>query len=454
MFSRQHQLLAVAVMAALSLSACGKKTDLVSNAPPPAPKAEEKKSPETTLQAQNPGLGGGLEEGTAELPETPGKKTPKAPNLGGADLPPPPSLPKAPARPQPQQPGPQGNGQAEQQRPPQIRPGTVPQVADVQPAPDMNSVDRLDTYQPDDRSNLSRNLTKRLTGGRTQDGLLYTSSSTDTVHESLRARNEKVDFNSRRLNLAASAAVTSAGISVDSMSGEAVVTVKFQEARGEQVYKLSGAMGGNLRSVRSGSTGSQPIDGSLQCLDFDRDQGGACENIFARIRVGSVGSSAIVNVVFRQSLADLFFDLPGEHSENPEYLSLRGMIVNSIQSASTRNKIFRTVLNTWEVTNGRSGFTVLTTTGTNELLGYSGALLAPEVGTGVSVPLSRVTSDGDDDSRLNFASMISEAKLIANNGLGQIRLLLKMRSRGNFKQDQFAMTVARKVKPTIDPNSL
>lgn len=447
MLSRQHQLLAVAVMASLSLSACGKKKDLVSNEPPPVVKTDGKKdaAPDSTLQAQNPGLGGGLEAGTAELP--PSKK--KQSNNNSNELPPPPALPKAPTRPAPQVQDRQDwqNNEQEQDN----APGSAPRVVDVQPAPDMNSVDHLDNYESQDRGNLSRGNTKRLTGGRTKEGLLYTSASTDTLHESLRARNERVDANSKRLNLLAAAAVTSASLNVNSGNGQAVVTVKFQEGRGEQVYKLSGAMGGSLSSVRSGTTGSQPIDGSLQCLDFDgASRSGLCETMFARLRIGAVGSSGIVNIIFRQSLSGLFFDLPGEYSENPEYKNMHDFIVNSIRGENTRNKIVRSRMSTWEVTNGRSGFTVIMKGANNELLGFSGPLLAPQTGNGVSIQLSRVTNDGDANTRLNLANSVGEAKLIANNGLGQLQVVVKMRKQANYRQDQFAVTFARQIKPVIE----
>ncbi|MNK92310.1 hypothetical protein D3C87_1124300 [compost metagenome] len=115
-------------------------------------------------------------------------------------------------------------------------------------------------------------------------------------------------------------------------------------------------------------------------------------------------------------------------------------------------------MSSWEVVNGRSGF-VFTTKGYNdELLAFSGPLLSQDGSNAVNVRLNRIGKDEDNsldlisvrNSRLNYANTIQEARLIANNGLGQIRLSVKMRKRNNYAQDKFAVTVMKMIKPIVD----
>ncbi|MEN0059109.1 MAG: hypothetical protein AAGB31_09775, partial [Bdellovibrio sp.] len=319
-------------------------------------------------------------------------------------------------------------------------------------------------YRSDDVNNVTRDgLTKRLTGGATSDGMVYTSTSTDDLLSYLRARNERVDANTRRINLDAAASVVSAKMIVDNFTNDVVVTLKIQEGRDVNVYNVAGSKNedgaaSTLYSVRNGNgertTGSRALSGTLKCVDLD----GGCETTFVRLKMGTTGSSAIINVVFRNSSADLYFQLPGEYSDNAEYLMLREYIHNTILRKNTSEKVQSVRMGSWEVVNGRSGVTLSLKGGNNELLAFSGALLAPEGGTGVNLPLARLAQDeveGLDlvslgNTKLNYANWIGDARMIANNGLGQVRISLKMRKRGTYAQDRFAVTFMRKIKPLVE----
>lgn len=461
MFSRQHQLLAVAVIASLSITACGKKKNLYNDQAatatqaPTDTKSTANDKKDVPLQKQaGPDLGGGL-GGTGDLPQP---INPNAPVKPGVPTSPPTSnYTPAPIPSVPQVPAPSD----------EAAPLPPPSVVQVEPVPEGPvSTNVIPDYDPSDRNNVTRdNLTKRMTGGVTSDGLVYTGSSTDNLLDYLRARNERVDFNSRRINLQAAASVLSASLDVDQFSNDALITVKVIEDGQVRVYNLGGALSAgpanSLRLLRAGrggvTTGRAQMDGTLKCLDLD----GGCENMFARLRVGTPGDRAIVNIVFRQSQSDLYFQLPGEHSDSPEYLLLREFMRNTVTRADVANKIVQARINSWEVVNGRSGFAVSMKGGNGELLGFAGPLLAPEAGTGVNINLSRLGQDREDSldllssgrsSSLKYANWIGQARLVANNGLGQVRLAMKMRKRGNYAQDQFAITFMRNIKPLVDLN--
>ncbi len=455
MLNRQHQLLAIAVIASLGLSACGQKKDLYNTQPPAtaqtqsAPKADGKESKDknpTTPLTDKKSLGGGL--GT-ETPKTEEPKTQAAPQADTA--------PKAEAPAAPQAQAPKSD----------VAPvNPAPSVVDVKPVTQKDLLPQNEVYDPTDATNVTNDLlSKKLTGGVTRDGLVYTSSSNDVLLDYLRLKNEKVDPVQRAMNLQAAASVTSASLFVDKFSGDALITVKMIENGIVKVYNLAGGLSADaaarVRVVRAGikeiTTGTRMVDGTIKCLDLD----GGCNTTHVRLKVGQPGSAAIVNVVFRQSNADLYFQMPGENSGNPEYLMMRDMMMNTIKRENSENRITKSKMESFEVVNGRSGANLTLQTAEGELLAFSTALLAPEAGTGVKVPaviLGKAQQSPLDIlvsntiHKLNYANTLANATLVANNGLGQVKLLLKTRVRGGFGQDQFAITFMRTIKPIVEVN--
>lgn len=430
----KHSVITAALLASLSLTACGKKKDIIT--PPPEAAPTTKQAPGSQTDNTNGQIGGGL---------------PDPANRGNEDYNPP--IPEPIPEPRKTLPP----------SPPPAGPSSIPSVVDTRPAPAPGTNPLPADYRSNDVANSTRDsLSKRMTGGVTQDGLVYTSSSTDELLNFLRARNEKVDANTRRLNLDAAASVLSAKMTVDGLTNDIIVTLKVQEGRDVKVYNVAGALGEGaaspVRSVRAGngeiSTGTRSLDGTAKCVDLD----GGCETTFVRLKIGNVGASAILNLVFRNSAADLYFHLPGQHSDNPEYLILREFAISTIQRLSSDNKVKTVRMSSWEVVNGRSGVTLSMKGENNELLAFAGPLLAPEAGTGVNINLSRIAKDHEDtldlislnNTKLNYANWIGDARLIANNGLGQVRIALKMRKRASYAQDQFAITFMRKIKPIVD----
>lgn len=430
----KHSVITAALLASLSLTACGKKKDIIT--PPPEAAPTTKQAPGSQTDNTNGKIGGGLPD----------------PNSRGSDdySPPIPEPIPEPRKTLPPSPPPAG-------------PSSIPSVVDTRPAPAPGTNPLPADYRSNDVANSTRDsLSKRMTGGVTQDGLVYTSSSTDELLNFLRARNEKVDANTRRLNLAAAASVLSAKMTVDGLTNDIIVTLKVQEGRDVKVYNVAGALGEGaaspVRSVRAGngeiSTGTRSLDGTAKCVDLD----GGCETTFVRLKIGNVDSSAILNLVFRNSAADLYFHLPGQRSDNSEYLILREFAINTIQRLNSDNKVKTVRMSSWEIVNGRSGVTLSMKGENNELLAFAGPLLAPEAGTGVNINLSRIAKDHEDtldlislnNTKLNYANWIGDARLIANNGLGQVRIALKMRKRASYAQDQFAITFMRKIKPIVD----
>ncbi len=446
---RKHTIITAALMASLSLTACGSKKDVFKTEGP------QKQSDANKGDTQTGGtIGGGLPDpsgGKNTEPPLPLPDYSDLPNPGGQT----PGKGQVPPAPKPIPDAPKPNDPSKGNQ--------TPPVAETKPAPSLGTNPLPPDYRSNDAGNVGRdNLTKRMTGGVTADGLVYTSSSTDELLNLLRGRNERVDDQSRQLNLQAAASVFSAKLTIDGMSGDAIVTLKIQEGRDVKVYNVAGGLSGSyaspLKSVSSGngekSSGQRALEGTIKCLDLD----GLCENTFARLKIGTAGSSAIINVVFRNSVSDVYFSLPGTYSDNPEYLVMREFIRNSILQANTDNKLKQARMNSFEIVNGRSGVALTMKGVNNELLGFSGPLLAPEAGTGVNINLTRIAKDQDDGldlisldkAQLNYANWIGDARMVANNGLGQVKIALKMRKRASYSQDMFTVTFMRKIKPLVE----
>lgn len=468
MMLKKHSLITAALLASLALSACGKKTDVMN---PPAPETKEgtlegQKGPDKDESDDTSGsLGGALPDPEDKNPtyddqEEPPVSAPQAvpvkpkPNVPGVV--PAPAQPTTSATPKtyPQPPALEEVGPA------------APAVTGVLRAPERGENVLSDDYATNDKDNVLRDgVSKRLTGGVTKDGYVYTSSSTDELLNFLRKRNQSVGAESRRQNLAAAASVVAAKISQDGFEGEsAVITLKVQESGGVKVYNLAGGLSdgpaSKLQQVRTGNgertTGSRTVNGTLKCVDLD----GGCETAMARLEIGNGHGFGVAYVIFRNSKADLYFHLPAKekYSGNPEFYTLSDYFISTIQDRNTTGKIAKRTLSSWEVVNGRSGF-VFTTKGYNdELLAFAGPLLSQDGSNSVNVQLGRVGKDEENSldlmdvsrSRLNYANTIQDARLIANNGLGQIRLSLKMRKRNNYAQDRVAITVMRTIKPIVD----
>jgi hypothetical protein len=283
----------------------------------------------------------------------------------------------------------------------------------------------------------------------------------------LRARNQRVDQSTRQANLAAAGSVQFAQLSVESMSNDAIVTLKIKEQGTVKVYNLAGGLeegvATRLRSVYSGNgtvtTGTRAITATAKCLDLD----GGCETTFVRVKIGEENCSAIINVVFRKSVSDLYFNFAAKSgdSDNREFLILRDFFMNTIKNEKhTENKIAVANMSSWEVVNGKSGAALSMLGLNNEFLAFGVKLVAPEAGTSVNLPASRIAKDADDSLDLlslnqyglNYANTVGEARLIANNGLGQVRIMIKMRKRANYPQDKVAITFMRRIKPLVDLN--
>lgn len=272
--------------------------------------------------------------------------------------------------------------------------------------------------------------------------LNFTGSSPDALLGFVKSELAKESSQVQKANLKAASSILDAKLNLDSFSGEAELKLKM--ASGSVV--LRGAMG--LEKSQRMMSSKKSVKGSIQCLDFN--PGAKCVNALAKIKTEN-GSAVII---LRNSIVDLHFDMDLSDRVNYSYSNLRQFFVNSIQQIETENRLDSRRLETFEVVNGRSGFS-LTMMGFNkEFLGFSGALLAPSSGSAVNLPLVSLKSSSAESQNLlssgkislKFADSVVDAKVINNNGLGQLRLALKIADLGKDESNMMTVVASRRVK--------
>lgn len=450
---QKHALITAALVATLGLSACGKKTEVFGDK-----KATAENKAETPADSSDSSDSSNESDDQKDCVET--GESNSSSNTGRNDL----------GDVLTDLPDPTAGGNTCYTPPPK---SNIPPVVSDSGAPVLPPVVDTDlmpipstpintNYNPKDSKNVNTDqYGKRVTGGMTADGLFYSSSATDSLLDTLRMRNERSN------NKATAQSIVSAMISTmgSTNSSNVTVTLKVQENGRVKVYNLTGYSGAGANSsiqlgaVRSGNglstTGQRSIEGTLRCMDYD----GGCDTSLVKIKLG--GSAA--DVVFRTTNADLYFSLPAPErsSGNPEFERVQNMALNTIRRIySDDNRAKSARMNSWEVVNGRSGFNVSIKTFENEVLAFAGPLLVPRSGTAVNVVLAKIGKDSEDslellsrqNSSLKMANTMGDARLVANNSLGQLRLSLKMRKRSSYSQDQMEVTFMRRNKPLVELN--
>ena len=468
----KHLIIMSALSATLSLSACGDKKNVsIGSKPAPAESLKDSKSTEKTAPKVE-------DSKKAETVDT--KKTDKKTNVDdiiavdnlwpddefGANLPDPTnpnaSMPKPKSEAKKEEPKTSSPvaGIGEQKGSDLVEP--VP----MKPQPTSPGIDYqkpVDTYGAktpsgyvynDPKNVLDEKYPKKLTGAATRTGLVYTTSATDDLVDILRARNDRASYENQRLNYEAAASVDSAKIALSANGRDLVLTVRIHENGLAATYNLVGPKNGSLSKVRRANgevtSGSRSIEATSRCMDAD----GGCQVVFTRIKIGESPNAGIINIIFRNTNADLYFKLPGTNSGNPDYLKFREMTYNTIQKNFSLNRVKQLRFASFEVVNGKSGFAVMMKTYHKELMAFSGSLLAPDYGTRLNLKLNKGGSTRDDmldtvltaDSSYRYSNNISEAALIGNNGLGQVELEFTMAAKSGYYPDKFSIVFMRAPK--------
>lgn len=267
------------------------------------------------------------------------------------------------------------------------------------------------------------------TGGKL-DTLNYTSSSADGLMAEFRGYNNKVNAEQKTMNLNLAKAVISAKLKRATSAGDMLVDLTLDESlegvKKITSYRLQATQSGDKFSLtKINSNGDLEFQGGfLKCTDAD----GGCENAYIKVKM----SGAYVRVIFRKSYADRYFILQ-EGSAGSSFEMWKSYLTNTVNAASTSQKLDLIQVSSYEVVNGRSAMGVLIATEDKEVVGLSVPLLAADKGTMAGTSVSKVNDlsknydlASNSNASQNLAQAVKEAKLVNNNGKGEVRIRLDL----------------------------
>lgn len=290
------------------------------------------------------------------------------------------------------------------------------------------------------------------TGGKSQT-MNYTSAGSDGLMAEFRAYGKKVNAEQQKMNQNLAAAVVSAKIRRVSTTGEVFVDLNMDEFGKLVTYKMKATDEGDKMNLSLASSTGGDLEfqgGFLKCTDLD----GGCENAYVKIKL----SGAYTRIIFRNSYADNHFGIYTNTNGmmNSNFELWKTYIQNKMSGAATNEKMDFVQVSSFEVVNGKAGMGALLMTQDQDMVGLSIPLVAGEKGTKVSAPVTKLSdiSKSYDLSVLasQYTQKLSQAvksvTLVANNGLGQLRLLLSFSE--NKTDSKIFLTLSRVQKPTMN----
>lgn len=289
-----------------------------------------------------------------------------------------------------------------------------------------------------------------LTGGKLEK-LNFTAASSDGLMAEFRKYNNSVAAAQKTMNLNLAKAVIGAKLirSAGSMTVDLTLDESIDGVKKISSYRLQGVSsdaGDRQILKKSSANGDLEYQGGfLKCTDKD----GGCENAYIKIKL----SGAYLRVIFRNSFADRFFILE-EGSQGSSFEMWKSYLSNTTNGSASSQKIAFVQTSSFEVVNGRAAMGIKIATEDSETVGLSLPLLAPDGGTVAYVSAAKVTDlskNYDLVSNLNgpqtLAQTIKEAKLVNNNGKGEVRVRLDV-SAGSGKAGVW-LTTSRLQKATL-----
>jgi hypothetical protein len=289
------------------------------------------------------------------------------------------------------------------------------------------------------------------TGGKSQT-MSFTSAGSDGLMAEFRSYAKKVNPEQQKMNQNLAAAVVSAKVRRVSTTGEVFVDLNVDEFGKLVTYKMKASDEGDKMNLSLASSTGGDLEfqgGFLKCTDLD----GGCENAYVKIKL----SGAYTRIIFRNSYADYHYGVYTNSNGvvNSNFELWKTYIQNKVSGAATTEKMDFVQVSSYEVVNGKAGMGALLMTQDQDMVGLSIPLVAGEKGTKVSAVVTKLSdiSKSYDLSVLasQYTQKLSQAvksvTLIANNGLGQVRMLLSFSE--NKTDSKIFLTLSRVQKSTM-----
>ncbi|MBC7466957.1 MAG: hypothetical protein H7256_13290 [Bdellovibrio sp.] len=293
------------------------------------------------------------------------------------------------------------------------------------------------------------------TGG-SENELLYTGAGSDGLLNEFKAKSAAVSSEQQRRNSNLAKAIVGARLT-KSIGQDSIVDLaideRIQGVGSIKNYRFKAQPAGNmlkLSSIAQSGNGNLEFQGGfLKCLDLN----GQCATAYAKIKM----SGAYTRVIFRKSVADTYFLTQQFVEDNLAFDVLKSYAENAQNGIQTSRKIDNVVVSSYEVTNGRASMGVAITTADKELIGLSVPLLVSNSGSAVDTGVAKVSDISksyDLVSSAGYSSRISDsitdARLVANNGKGQLKVKLNFASGLNSGSIWLVMSTVEKKTMSVE----
>ncbi len=263
----------------------------------------------------------------------------------------------------------------------------------------------------------------QFTGGKSKSGYVYTGSSSDAVINNLALQEQNKEAGEFARNAQLAASVWDMSYLVDS-SGKLFIDIKF--LRGGGLSKLQVNMPytpGRNMNISANSSGML-VDITAKCIDASMTSE-RCSNLL----VTFTQNGAQAKAVLRQTYADVWFEYQ-DVRQFDEYARFVEFFKNAHVDSEVPNKLEAAYLHTYEVVNGKSGFTALVAGKQNQLIALEADLLVKPDLSAPQIEVLKETRFADVDMwmgrqgarDMGYSSMINDAKLVQNSTKGQITI--------------------------------
>lgn len=278
-----------------------------------------------------------------------------------------------------------------------------------------------------------------LTGGTSTYGLLYTGSSQDAVLEKLAEMEAGKSADQVKLNKTLSKSIFDLAYLIDRTGQLTIdVTLKTSNRIEDHRFQMPFDAQSEMQLSHSG------ITVSALCIDA-QPYSDDCSNLLVTIQKGASQAKAVL----RQTKADLWFQY--DVTDDQEFNQLAGFLRNSRLDYVTDERVETVYMNTYEVINGKSGYTAAIMGKAKQVIALKSDLL---ISNDLSAPLNLVdkVTDWNDINMfmaangkdLKFMDLIKSASLVQNNGKGEITIEVVTESKSSKELHKVLFKMTRK----------
>lgn len=279
------------------------------------------------------------------------------------------------------------------------------------------------------------------------DGDRYSAAAQDSLRTYLSLMlSEEKDEVKKAKSVKLAYEITSASLKYNALTGRYHATVNF----GDKSVGLIGDLTAQETSMAENVKG---FEGTIQCMDQYSDEITACETSVLTLKK----SGAKAQIIFRSTPVAWIADFPPRNCITSECQKIFDMLLQTERKVIHPNTLALSTMETFEVVNGKSGFSVIAISNENQVIKIAGPLANPAMYETLNTPTQRtLTADELKDSHSGAlrSTQIHDSMndiTIVRNLLSQeestLNLMVQMAVQKDGERDHFHLRLQRKAKP-------